>query len=62
MLLVNIKNGNIEGALKEYKRKVQSTKQIEQLRERKEFVKQSVKNRLQREETKRKNQKNLGFL
>jgi|688.fasta_scaffold896303_2 small subunit ribosomal protein S21 len=62
MLIVNIKNGNIEGALKEYKRKVQSTKQIEQLRERKEFVKKSVKNRLQREETIRKNQKNLGFL
>ena len=62
MLIVNIKNGNIEGALKEYKRKIQSTKQIEQLRERKEFVKKSVKNRLQREETIRKNQKNLGFL
>jgi small subunit ribosomal protein S21 len=62
MLIVNIKNGNIEGALKEYKLKVQSTKQIEQLRERKEFVKKSVKNRLQREETIRKNQKNLGFL
>jgi len=62
MLIVNIKNGNIEGALKEYKRKVQSTKQIEELRERKEFVKKSVKNRLQREETIRKNQKKLGFL
>lgn len=62
MLIVNIKNGNIEGALKEYKRKVQSTKQIEQLRERKEFVKKSVKNRLQKEETIRKNQKSLGFL
>ena len=62
MLIINIKNGNIESALKEYKRKVQSTKQIEQLRERKEFVKKSVKNRLQKEETIRKNQKSLGFL
>ena len=62
MLIINIKNGNIEGALKEYKRKVQSIKQIEELRERKEFVKKSVKNRLQREETIRKNQKKLGFL
>ena len=62
MLIVGIKNGNIEGALKEYKKKVQSTKQIEQLRERKEFVKKSVKNRLQKEETIRKNQKSLGFL
>ena len=62
MVIINIKNGNIESALKEYKRKVQSIKQIEELRERKEFVKKSVKNRLQREETIRKNQKRLGFL
>jgi len=62
MLLVSIKNGNIESALKEYKRKVQKVKQIEQLRERQVFVKQSVKKRLQKEETIRKNQKDLGFL
>ena len=62
MLVINVKGGNIEGALKEYKRKVQSTKQIEQLRERQTFIKPSVKKRLQKEETKRKNQKNLGFL
>ncbi len=62
MLIVDVKNGNIELALKQYKRKVQNTKQIEELRERQTFVKQSVKNRLQREETIRKNQKNLGFL
>ena len=62
MLIVNIKGGNIEGALKEYKKKVQSTKQIEELRERKNFTKPSVKKRLQKEDTIRKNQKNLGFL
>ncbi len=62
MLIVDVKNGNIELALKQYKRKVQNIKQIEELRERQTFVKQSVKNRLQREETIRKNQKNLGFL
>jgi small subunit ribosomal protein S21 len=55
MLIVNIKGGNVEGALKEYKRKVQSTKQIEQLRERQTYTKPSVKNRLQKEEAKRKN-------
>lgn len=55
MLIVDIKNGNIESALKEYKRKVQKVKQIEELRERKEFIKKSVKNRLQIEEAKRKN-------
>ena len=55
MLIVNIKGGHIEGALKEYKRKIQNTKQIEQLRERQTFTKPSVKRRLQLEETKRKN-------
>ena len=59
MLIVDIKNGNIESALKEYKRKVQKVKQIEELRERKEFIKKSVKNRLQLEEAKRKNKYSL---
>jgi small subunit ribosomal protein S21 len=58
MLIINIKNGNIEGALKQYKRKVQSIKQIEQLRERQVFIKDSVKKRLQREKTIRKNKYN----
>ncbi len=62
MLIVDVKNGNIELALKQYKRKVQNIKQIEELRERQTFVKPSVKKRLQKEDTIRKNQKNLGFL
>ncbi len=55
MLIVSVKNGNIEWALKEYKKKVQSTKQIEELRDRKNFTKPSVRKRLQRDETIRKN-------
>ncbi len=55
MLIVSVKGGNIEWALKEYKKKVQSTKQIEELRDRKNFTKPSVRKRLQREETIRKN-------
>ena len=55
MLIINVKGGNIEGALKEYKKKVQSTKQIEQLRDTQTYTKPSVKNRLQKEEAKRKN-------
>lgn len=58
MLIVSVKNGNIEWALKDYKRKVQSTKQIEELRERKNFTKPSVRKRLQKEETIRKNRLN----
>jgi small subunit ribosomal protein S21 len=57
MLVIEIKNGNVEGALKVYKRKVQSTKQIEQLRERQTYEKPSVKKRLLIEEAKRKNKK-----
>jgi len=55
MLIVSVKGGNIEGALKEYKRKVQSTKQIEALRDRQTFTKPSVRKRLKMEEAKRKN-------
>lgn len=55
MLIVSVRGGNIEWALKEYKKKVQSTKQIEELRDRKNFTKPSKRKRLQREETIRKN-------
>ncbi len=55
MLIVSVRGGNIEWALKDYKRKVQSTKQIEELRDRKNFTKPSKRKRLQREETIRKN-------
>ena len=55
MLVVSVKGGNIEWAVKEYKKKVQATKQIEELRERKNFIKPSKRKRLQKEETIRKN-------
>lgn len=46
MLIIEIKNEkSIESALRTYKQKVQKTKQIQNLRERKEFVKPSVKKR-----------------
>jgi len=47
MIIVNIKDGNIEKALKEYKRKVLKTKQTQELQKRKEFEKPSVINRTQ---------------
>ena len=55
MLIVSVKGGNIEWALKDYKKKVQYTKQIEELIDRKNFTKPSKRKRLQREETIRKN-------
>jgi small subunit ribosomal protein S21 len=55
MLIVSVKGGNIEWAIKDYKKRIQSTKQIEELRDRKNFTKPSKRKRLQREETIRKN-------
>jgi small subunit ribosomal protein S21 len=48
-------NRNLEKALKEYKNKVFKLKIVQELKERKEFVKPSVKKRLQKEKTIRKN-------
>jgi small subunit ribosomal protein S21 len=46
MIIVKVKNvGSIEQALKQYKFKVNKTKQLEKLRERQEFTKKSVKKR-----------------
>jgi len=46
MLIVKMKEGeNIEKALKRFKRKVNETKLIPNLREREQFVKPSVKKR-----------------
>ncbi len=48
MLIIKIKNENLEGALKILKQKVRNTRQNEELRSRKEFTKKSVKNRQQK--------------
>jgi small subunit ribosomal protein S21 len=48
MLIIDVKDGNIERALKVYKNKVKSVKQIEQLRNEKEFEKPSITKRIQK--------------
>ena len=45
MLIINVDKGNIEKALKQYKRKVNKTKQLKKLRKLKEFEKNSTKKR-----------------
>jgi small subunit ribosomal protein S21 len=55
MLIVDVKDGNIERALKVYKNKVKSVKQIEQLRDRKEFEKPSVTKRIAKQKAIRNN-------
>ncbi|UMB53545.1 30S ribosomal protein S21 [Lutibacter sp. A64] len=48
MLIIPVKEGeNIDRALKRYKRKTRNTKVLNQLRERKQFTKKSVKRRMQ---------------
>jgi len=47
MLKVEVRSGNIDGALKILKRKVRSTKQFFILREKKYFIKMSWAKRLQ---------------
>ena len=49
MIIVPVKQGNIEKALKEFKRKYNSTKVGKELRERQQFVKPSVKKTLNKQ-------------
>jgi ribosomal protein S21 len=45
MLIVTVKNKNIEAALKSYKYKVYKTKQLDKIRDGQQYIKDSVKNR-----------------
>lgn len=50
MIIIKVKSpSQIEQALKQYKFKVYKTKQTEQLRDRQEFTKKSVKRRAQKQ-------------
>lgn len=49
MLIIDVKKGNIEKALKLLKRKVIRTRLLKEVRARKEHVKPSVKKRLQKQ-------------
>ena len=60
MLIIKIKKGNIERALKEYKGKVIRTRQMRQLNERKEFEKPSSKRRKEKIKGKYKTTKKEG--
>ncbi len=58
MIIVKVEKTNIEKALKAYKWKYKRTKVKEQLTERKEFKKKSVKRREEKNKAKYKNKKN----
>ena len=52
MIKVIVKNGKLDPALKVWKRKVRNTKQLQQLRDNREFVKPSTKKRLSKQKAK----------
>jgi len=52
MLIIEVDKGNIERALKQYKRKVRNTKQINHLRDQQDFTKPSAKKRLKMQKAK----------
>lgn len=52
MLIIKVKDNNIELALKQYKRKVIKTKQLKKLRDQQDFTKPSVEKRLKLQKAK----------
>lgn len=48
MLRINVKSGNIEKALKEYKTKFIKTKQLDLIKENRYYIKPTTKNRLKK--------------
>jgi ribosomal protein S21 len=60
MLKVEVIKGNIERALKEYKGKVIKTRQMSELNDRKEFEKESVRKRKEKQKGVYKEKKRRG--
>ena len=54
MLITKVRKGNIERALKQFKRKFRNTKTLQKIRERKHYVKPSLKRRIEKDEAIRK--------
>ena len=54
MLVIPVKKGNINRALKQFKRKFRDTQVLKELRERKNYIKKSLKRRREKDEAIRK--------
>ena len=50
MLIIKVQKGNINRALKQFKRKFRNTQVLKELRERKNYTKPSLKKRIQKNE------------
>ena len=49
MLIVKVQKGNINRALKQFKRKFRDTQVLKELRERKNYTKKSLKRKIEKE-------------
>ena len=54
MLVIKVQKGNLNRALKQFKRKFKNTKVLKELKERKHYVKPSLKRRIEKDEAIRK--------
>ena len=50
MLIIKVQKGNINRALKQFKRKFRNTQVLKELRERKNYTKKSLKKRIEKNE------------
>ena len=50
MLIIKVQKGNINRALKQFKRKFRNTQVLKELRERKNYIKKSLKRRREKDE------------
>ena len=57
MLIIPVKKGNINRALKQFKRKFRDTQTMKELRERQYFIKPSLKRRREKDEAIRRSKK-----
>ena len=57
MLNIPVIKGNIERALKQFKRKFRDTQVLKEVRERKNYTKKSLKRRIEKDEAIRRNKK-----
>ena len=57
MLIIPVKKGNINRALKQFKRKFRDTQMIKELREREYYTKPSLKRRREKDEAIRRSKK-----
>ena len=57
MLIVKVQKGNLNRALKQFKKKFRDTKVIKELRERQYYTKPSLKRRIEKDEAIRRHKK-----